>query len=527
MLVSGGSQVLNNREIIMNNHDLSEFKSRQDFVEMNENDFRSIRSVQALIDREVSPALEKFYAQVRRTPKALSFFSSESQIEHAKHAQQMHWKRISGARFDDEYVKKVRAIGSVHARIGLDPSLYIGGYGIILNHLVQSLIDDMLSQGGFFSRTSSRVSRNVGETIGSLCKVVLMEIDLTISSYLADIDKARVEMQAEQDRRAQEDREVIEIIGNALTALANGDLTHRIEGGRIPERLDALKAHFNQTAETLEQSLGKIAVNATNIVSNADGIRQGAENLSRRSEQQAATQEEMSAALGQITQRITRTAEETLKASQMANIARGDAEHAGSVVHGTIKAISEIEKSSQEMAGIIRIINEIAFQTNILALNASVEAARAGDVGRGFAVVASEVRALAQRSADAGREISALINLSGGQVKAGVALVHEAGDALRRIMSQVQQINDVMSTISASTQEQSAGISQLNIAMGGLEQTTQKNAAVAEASASAVRNLVATSDELTRMVAGFTLSAGEMRPVFARQKPRLALIRTE
>jgi methyl-accepting chemotaxis protein len=115
----------------------------------------------------------------------------------------------------------------------------------------------------------------MGETIGSLCKAVLMEIDLTISSYLADIDKARVEMQAEQDRRAQEDREVIEIIGNALTALANGDLTHRIEGGRIPERLDALKVHFNQTAETLEQSLGKIAVNATNIVSNADGIRQG------------------------------------------------------------------------------------------------------------------------------------------------------------------------------------------------------------------------------------------------------------
>ncbi|WP_338030255.1 globin-coupled sensor protein [Gluconacetobacter tumulicola] len=511
----------------MSNHDLSDFKYRQDFVEMNENDFRSIRSVQALIDREVPVALDKFYARVRQTPKARSFFSSESQIKHAKHAQQTHWKRISGARFDDEYVKKVRTIGSVHARIGLDPSLYIGGYGIILNHLVQSVIGDMLSHGGFLSRTSSRVARNLGDVIGSLCKAVLMEIDLTVSSYLDDLHKARVAMQAEQDRRAQEDREVIEIIGSALTALANGDLTHRIASGRIPERLDALKQHFNHTAETLEHSLAKIAVNATDIVSNADGIRQGAENLARRSEQQAATQEEMSAALSQITQRVAKTAEETRKANQMANMARGDAEHAGSVVHGTIAAISEIEKSSREMAGIIGIINEISFQTNILALNASVEAARAGDVGRGFAVVASEVRALAQRSADAGREISALINLSGGQVKSGVTLVHEAGDALRRIMSQVQQINDVVSTISDSAQEQSASISQLNIAMGGLEQTTQKNAAVAEESASAVRNLVATSDELTRMVAGFTLSGRDIRPAFARQKPKLALIRTE
>ncbi|MBB2205489.1 globin-coupled sensor protein [Gluconacetobacter takamatsuzukensis] len=493
---------------------------------MGERDCSALRSVQALIDREMPAALDKFYAQIRRSPRTRGFFSSETQIDHAKHAQETHWKRISSARFDNEYVNKVRGIGSVHARIGLEPSPYIGGYGIILDHLLHSVIGDLLS-GGFLSRTSSRTARNVADVVGSLCKAVLVEIDLTVSSYMDDINKARLAMQAEQDRRAEEDRAVIETIGNALTALAKGDLTHRIEGDGIPERLHALKQHFNQTAETLEHSLGNIAVNAGDIVVNADGIRQGAENLSRRSEQQAATQEEMSAALGQITQRVTRTAEETRKADQMANMARSDAEHAGSVVHGTIAAIAEIEKSSREMAGIIGIINEISFQTNILALNASVEAARAGSVGRGFAVVASEVRALAQRSADAGREISALINLSGGQVKSGVALVHEAGEALQRIMSQVMQINDVVTTISASTQEQSASISQLNIAMGGLEQTTQKNAIVAEQSASAVRNLVATSDELTRMVAGFTLSGRDSRATPARKKPKLALIHTD
>ncbi|GBQ24022.1 methyl-accepting chemotaxis protein [Gluconacetobacter sacchari DSM 12717] len=495
---------------------------------MSEDDFRSIRSVQALIDRELPNALDKFYDQVRRTPKARGFFSSETQIEHAKQAQQAHWQRISGARFDGEYVEKVREIGSVHARIGLDPSLYIDGYGILLSHLVHSVIDDILSGGGFLSRISPRIARNLGDVIGSLCKAVLLEIGLTVSSYMDDINEARLAMQAEQDHRAREDREAIEIIGSALTALANGDLTYRIEDDRIPERLDVLKQHFNQTAETLELSLGKIALNAEDIVSTADGIRQGAENLSRRSEQQAATQEEMSAALSQITQRVAKTAEETRKANEMVNMTRGDAEHAGGVVQGTIEAISAIETSSREIAGIIGIINDIALQTNILALNAGVEAARAGTVGRGFAVVASEVRALAQRSADAGREISALINLSGGQVKSGVALVHEAGDALRRIMSQVQQINDVVSTISASTQQQSASISQLNSAMGGLEQATQKNAAVAEESASAVRNLVATSDELTQMVTGFTLSTRDVRRSrFQREKPRLALIRTE
>lgn len=511
----------------MNNHDLSDIQSRHDFIEMGESNFRSIRSVQALVDRELPIALEKFYTQVRRTPKVRRFFSSDSQIDHAKHAQQMHWKRISSARFDDEYVEKVRTIGSVHARIGLEPSLYIGGYGIVLDHLIHAVIEDVLSRGSLLSRFSSRGARNLGDIVGSLCKAVLTEIDLTVSSYLDDLNKARVAMQAEQDRRAREDREVIDIIGDALTALANGDLTHRIASSRIPERLDALKQHFNQTAETLERSLGKIASNATDIVANADDLRIGAENLSRRSEQQAATQEEMSAALSQITQRVANTADEAVKADQMATMARGDAGHAGTVVHGTIEAMAKIEKSSKEIEGIIGIINEIALQTNILALNASVEAARAGNVGRGFAVVASEVRALAQRSADAGREISALINVSGSQVKTGVALVHEAGDALRRIMSQVEQINDVVATISTSTQEQSVSISQLNTAMGGLEQTTQKNVAVAEESASAVRNLVATADGLTRMVAGFILSTEERRPVLARNKPRLALIRTE
>ncbi len=170
-----------------------------------------------------------------------------------------------------------------------------------------------------------------------------------------------------------------------------------------------------------------------------------------------------------------------------------------------VDAMSRIETSSAEIAGIISIINEISVQTNILALNAGVEAARAGDVGRGFAVVANEVRALAQRSADAATEISSLIGLSGSNVKSGSVHVNDAGAALRRIVTQIHEINNTVASIATSTHGQSVSITELSNAMGELELTTQKNASAAEESASSARKLVETSDSLTQLVSEFNM----------------------
>ena len=184
---------------------------------------------------------------------------------------------------------------------------------------------------------------------------------------------------------------------------------------------------------------------------------------------------------------------------------KGDAEKSGEVVRKAVEAMGGIEKSSQQISQIIGVIDEIAFQTNLLALNAGVEAARAGDAGRGFAVVASEVRALAQRSAEAAKEIKALISTSTAQVGEGVQLVAETGKSLERIVAKVAEINTVVSDIAAGAQEQATGLQQVNTAVNEMDKVTQQNAAMAEEATAASRSLASESDQLMSLVGQFRL----------------------
>jgi methyl-accepting chemotaxis protein len=197
--------------------------------------------------------------------------------------------------------------------------------------------------------------------------------------------------------------------------------------------------------------------------------------LSRRTENQAASLEETAAALDEITATLKKSAEGARHASEVVANADGDAKRGAGVVKQAIDAMDAIAKSSQQIGQIISVIDEITFQTNLLALNAGVEAARAGDAGRGFAVVASEVRALAQRSAEAAREIKGLISTSGTLVGSGVKLVAETGKALERILVQVSEINRVVADIASGAQEQATGLQQVNIAVNQMDQTTQGN----------------------------------------------------
>lgn len=468
---------------------------------MEETDLRALRSITDLIDREIPEALEGLYRKIGAAPDTKKFFPTPCHMEHAKQAQVTHWHRIAEARFDQKYVDNVSRIGAAHARIGWEPGLYIGAYGLVMEHLFKAIIRST-STGNIFSRLSPRSKDTLTERLVALSKAILLEIDLTISTYLRDVDKARLEMQAEQTRRAEEDKAAVQILGDALSALANGDLTRRISDNDFPERLAALKLHFNQTAATLSETINNISSETTNILTNAHDIRHGAEQLSNRTEQQAAG-DEMSATLGQIAKRIGQTAQQTLKTDKLVSVAWQEAKHAEQVRNDTISAMAAVEDSSQKIGGIISIINEIAFQTNLLAVNASVEAARAGDVGKGFAVVAYEVRNLSQRSREAAEAIGALIAQSDQQVRSGAAKVRETGNALQKVMEQVEAISNAVSTIAAATQEQSQSISELNSAMSGLEQTTMQNAGAAEESAEAVGNLVATADTLARPVSRF------------------------
>ncbi|MBW8813123.1 MAG: HAMP domain-containing protein [Caulobacterales bacterium] len=320
-------------------------------------------------------------------------------------------------------------------------------------------------------------------------------------------EESRQQTDAERNANAAEQAKVVDGLAQGLERLAGGVMTFRLTDA-FPPAYEKLRNDFNAAMEQMQSTLREVAANATGVRSGASEISQASDDLSRRTEQQAASLEETAAALDQITATVRKTAEGAGHARDSVGAARTDAERSGNVVRDAVSAMSEIEGSAQQISQIIGVIDEIAFQTNLLALNAGVEAARAGDAGKGFAVVASEVRALAQRSAEAAKEIKALISASSQQVERGVNLVGETGKVLQRILTQVTDINAVVTEIAASAQEQATGLQQVNTAINQMDQVTQQNAAMVEEATAASHSLVTESEALARLIARFQLGAG-------------------
>jgi methyl-accepting chemotaxis protein len=325
---------------------------------------------------------------------------------------------------------------------------------------------------------------------------------------------------------AEEQAMVVNSLAKALDSLASGDLTFRLHT-EFPGDYRKLRDDFNAAVAKLEEAMRAIAGATASIQSGAGEISTSADDLSRRTEHQAATLEETAAALDEITATVNKTAEGATQGREATASAKQDAEQSGETVRRAVVAMGEIEKSSKQIGNIIGVIDEIAFQTNLLALNAGVEAARAGDAGKGFAVVASEVRALAQRSADAAKEIKALISASSQQVGAGVDLVGRTGQALQQIMGQVDQIDALVSEIAASAQEQATGLAEVNSAVNQMDQVTQQNAAMVEESTAATHSLRGEAAELRRLIGEFKTGAAndEVRTREPAPEPRRTVAR--
>jgi PAS domain S-box-containing protein len=312
-------------------------------------------------------------------------------------------------------------------------------------------------------------------------------------------------------RLAQGLNQWVESISSALTeviqmmsALAQGDLTKRISGEYEGDLL-RLKRDCNETADQLANIVGQTVEGMQTIRSATAQLTTSSSDLSVRTEEQVSNLEEMAAAIRQLSATIKQNADNARQANQLAIAARQAAEGGGEIAGSAVKAMGRIEDSSRRIGEIVGMIDEIAFQTNLLALNAAVEAARAGEAGRGFAVVAGEVRALAQRSGAASKEIKALVGASSQSTKEGVDLVNRAGSSLAEITTSVKRVADIVSEMAAANREQSAGVAEVENTVGQMESVTQKNAQLVEESGAALTSVDQQAEELATLVEFFSV----------------------
>jgi methyl-accepting chemotaxis protein len=296
-----------------------------------------------------------------------------------------------------------------------------------------------------------------------------------------------------------------EDIARVMGAMAQGDLTQKITKD-YAGTFASVQGDVNATIDSLQEIVSQIRESTDVISTGSDEIVNGNNNLSERTEQQASSLEETASSMEELTSTVRNNADNSQQANQLSTDARALAEKGGSVVSEAVQAMEAINASSTKIAEIIGVIDEIAFQTNLLALNASVEAARAGEQGRGFAVVATEVRNLAQRSAMAAKEIKELIQDSVAKVQAGSGLVNESGSTLEEIVNSVKKVGDIIAEIAAASQEQSAGIDQVNQAVAHMDEMTQQNAALAEETSAASVSMREQAQEMTERMGFFRVS---------------------
>ena len=414
-----------------------------------------VRDNRNLLLPHLKSALRDLFHRFQSFPEASRHFETEAQLERLHDLSRSHWEVLTDARFDALYAERVKVLADAERRMGLDPRWHIAGHAVILEHFLSGLIDEFWPKSLFRNAAARR--RALADLVTGVLRTALVDLEIAVSLRFNELRLSQ--QQALAAARASHGDDMRCLVSGLAARLAEKDLADHGQDG-VPEdcadafaALDAALAALRSSLAGAGERAGRAEGHAGRIALSSAAIADGASKSARESRAAMAGLREIEAKAG-------RSAEGARQAERAAATARQAALASGEVVSEAISAMSDIERSAERIGQIIGVIDDIAFQTNLLALNAGIEAARAGESGRGFAVVAQEVRALAQRSADAAREIKQLVTTTKSQVDGGVRTVARTQDAIGGIVAQVSAINEMIAAIVVDTEETAAGLGQ-------------------------------------------------------------------